>query len=131
MSATLAGPRRVKDHKWLAYAVLTTAPWGIPAGAEVSVIERAMDIGRRWMGPRRPENVTIARNPAALPLKAVCPNDAAKFGGNAISTFEETLGVDSPRMAAAAAIHVSALQAKGDNGSTQRMYRRVVAYESA
>jgi tetratricopeptide (TPR) repeat protein len=92
----------------------------------IALLDRAVDISRRHLGARDPETATLELNLAGLLLKAGHAEQAAQSAAEAMSIFEAVLGSGHQRTAAAATIMAHALQAKGDAGGAERMYRRAL-----
>ena len=95
----------------------------------IALLDRAVNISRRRLGPRHPETATLELNLAGSLLKAGHADQAAQLCAGAMSAFEEALGADHPRTAAAATFLGHALRAKGDLGGAERMYRRALAID--
>jgi len=79
----------------------------------IALLERALAINRRRLGPRHPETATIEANLAALLVNAGRAGEAVRLASNAMSILEETAGAEHPRTAVVAAILVNARQAAG------------------
>jgi len=77
----------------------------------IALLDRAVDISRRHLGARHPETATLELNLAGLLIKAGHADQAVQPAADAMSIFEDLLGPDHPRTAAAATILRHALNA--------------------
>jgi tetratricopeptide (TPR) repeat protein len=92
----------------------------------IALLERALAISRRGPGARNPDTAMIELNLATLQLRAGRTDQAAQSSRDAISIFEETLGADHPRVAAASMVLAAALRSKKDAAGAEKMYRRAL-----
>jgi tetratricopeptide (TPR) repeat protein len=106
-----------------ALAQLVDRSEGIP------LLQRALAIDRRALGPRHPETATTEANLAGMLVHAARYDEALAAAAEALSIFGETLGPDHPRCAIAASILAFALEAKGDRIRAEKMYRLALAID--
>jgi tetratricopeptide (TPR) repeat protein len=92
----------------------------------IAMLERAVAIDRRVLGPRHPETSTTEANLAGLLLNNRQTDAALKLANSAISAFEETLGPEHPRVATMCMILAFCWQAKGDKSRAERFFRRAL-----
>ena len=70
-------------------------------------------------------------NLAGMLLNAGHPNQCVRVIRDALPVFEETLGIDHPRVGVASTILAYALRAQGDKTGAERYYRRALAIDEA
>ena len=98
----------------------------VPPVEGIAMLERALTIDRRTLGPRHPEAASTEANLAGMLLNAGRIDAAIRAGRNAIGIFEETLGKDHPRVAQTATILAYAYQGKGDRAQAGKLFRRAL-----
>ena len=109
---------------WLnALAQVVEVKDGIP------LLERAMAIDRRVLGPRHPQTATTEANLAGLLVNARRNEEAIRAAADALSIFQETLGADHPRCAIVASILAFALEETGQIPRAEKMYRLAMAID--
>lgn len=89
----------------------------------VQLLERALAIDRRVLGPMHAETATTEANLAGLLADSPRNSEAIRLASEALKVFEQTLGPDNPRTAVAASILGYAYEVKGDRKQAERMYR--------
>src|SRR5262249_23120181 len=86
----------------------------VPPAEGITMLERALAIDRRALGPRHPEVASTEANLAGMLVNAGRIEAAIRAGRDALGIFEETLGKDHPRVAQTATILAYGYEAKGD-----------------
>jgi tetratricopeptide (TPR) repeat protein len=87
----------------------TLAPL-VPLREGIVLLERALAIDRRVLGARHPETASTEANLAGLLLNAGRTEESIRAIRDAIAIFEETLGVDDPRVAISSMILADGLR---------------------
>ena len=96
----------------------------------IPLLERALSIQRHAWGPLHPETATTETNLSGMLLATGRLAEAERFGRQALTGFEKTLGEQHPRTAAAASSLADVLRAKGDRTAAEQLYRRALAIDS-
>lgn len=97
----------------------------------IPLLQRALAIDRRELGPRHPQTATTEANLAGMLVHAGRYDEALAAAAEALSIFGETLGPGHPRCAIAASILAFALESKGDRARAEKMYRLALAIDEA
>jgi tetratricopeptide (TPR) repeat protein len=95
----------------------------------VSLLERALAINLRLLGPRHPETSTTQANLAGLLLNTGRPDAAIQAANQALAGLEETVGPEHPRTASVCFILASCWRHKGDRVRAERLYRRALSID--
>ena len=95
----------------------------------ISLLERALGIDRRILGPGHPETATTEGNLAGLLVDTPRNEEAIRLATEALAVFRQTLGLDQPRTAVAASILGYAFEVKGDRKQAEQMYRLALAVD--
>jgi tetratricopeptide (TPR) repeat protein len=98
----------------------------VPPAEGIAMLERALAIDRRALGPRHPEAASTEANLAGMLLNAGRVDAAIRAGRDALAIFEETLGKDHPRVAQTATILGYAYEGKRDRAQAEKMFRRAL-----
>lgn len=93
-----------------------------PAEA-IPLLERALEIDRRILGPRHAETATTEANLAGLLADTPRNGEAIRLATEALAVFRRTIGPEHPRTAVAASILGYAFEVKGDRTRAEQMYR--------
>jgi tetratricopeptide (TPR) repeat protein len=99
----------------------------VEPAAGVLLLQRALALDRRTLGPRHPQTATTEANLAGLLLNTNRVEESIKAATEAISIFEESLGPEHPRVAMAATILAYGLRARGDEAGAERQFSRARA----
>ena len=95
----------------------------------VPLLERALGIDRRALGPGHPQTASTEANLAGRLAMTSRFDEALRAATDALSIFNETLGPDHPRCAIVANIAADCLAAKGDRAAAARMYRLALSID--
>jgi tetratricopeptide (TPR) repeat protein len=95
----------------------------------VPLLERALAIDRRALGPRHPQTASTEANLAGRLAMTGRFDEAIRAATDALSVFQETLGPDHPRCAIVANIAADCLAAKGDRAAAASMYRLALSID--
>jgi len=95
----------------------------------IPLLQRALAIDRRALGPRHPEAASTEANLAGSLALSGRLDEAIKAASDALSIFQETLGPDHPRCAVTANMIADCLAAKGDRAGAEKMYRLAISID--
>jgi tetratricopeptide (TPR) repeat protein len=97
----------------------------------IPLLQRALAIDRKALGPRHPQTATTETNLSGKLVHAARYDEALAAAAEALSIFSETLGLNHPRCAIAASILAFALEAKGERARAEKMYRMALTIDEA
>ncbi len=112
-------------------AVLEALAADLEPAQGIPLLERALVINRRKLGPRHPQYATTEASLAGYLLHAGRTAESVRMAREAMAIFEEALGPEHPRTATAATILAWGLRARGDRRGAERLYRRALAIDTA
>ena len=101
----------------------------VDAAEAVPLLERALAIDRRVLGPRHAETATTEANLAGLLADTPRNEEAIRLATEALAVFRKTVGPDHPRTAVAASILGYAYEVKGDRRQAEQMYRLALSID--
>jgi tetratricopeptide (TPR) repeat protein len=103
----------------------------VDATESIAMLQRAMAIDRKILGPRHPQTASTEANLAGKLANAGRYDEALAAAAEALSVFGEMLGLDHPRCAIAASILAFVLEQKGDRPRAEKMYRMALQIDEA
>jgi tetratricopeptide (TPR) repeat protein len=95
----------------------------------IPLLERALVIDRRTLGPRHPEAASTEANLAGRLAMTGRVAEAARAAAEALGILQETLGPDHPRCAVTASILADSLAAQNDRARAEKYYRLALAID--